>query len=111
MLKPTLIPMACLLFGGIGTALASEPLPLITAQSRDQNVPTGHPVRLYLDVAEQGDWLYRWSRDGLPVNDTAEPELWLEDIAPADAGDYSVALVSNDGTTLVQLVIHQADGG
>lgn len=52
-------------------------------------------------VAAQGEWpAYQWYRDGRPIPGANGDRLVLADVAPSDAGSYSVAVVGKCGRLL-----------
>jgi hypothetical protein len=99
-----------------GIAGVSASPPVFVGQPTSQAVPTGATVCLSAEVAGNLPFTWQWQRNGL--NLTAVPglagadssTLWLTNVQPSQAGNYSLVAQNSYGTVASQAALLTVGG-
>ncbi|HEX2101631.1 MAG TPA: peptidylprolyl isomerase [Candidatus Synoicihabitans sp.] len=81
------------------TVTVAPGAPIITASPRSQTVAPGGSVTFSV-TAIDGPTGYQWSKNGTAISGATGSTLTLTNVSAADAGDYTVAIVNPQGTTV-----------
>lgn len=74
--------------------------PSITSQPANQTVTASSTVTLNVTASGGGPLRYQWRRDGAALPGKTNSALILNNIQASDAGDYSVLIYNNAGSTV-----------
>ncbi|MBI5771885.1 MAG: immunoglobulin domain-containing protein, partial [Verrucomicrobia bacterium] len=83
---------------GLSATIAAT-LPVITTQPASQTAPVGGTVTLSVVAGSMLPQNYQWWRDGTPIPGAIDPTLALTNLTSAAAGNYTVAITNELGTT------------
>lgn len=89
--------------GGDTTVAAeapADPVPVITVHPQSQEVDLGASVTFSVTVESDTDVTYQWRRNGADIDGATGATLTIDSAAEADAGDYTVAVTNEHGTTI-----------
>lgn len=74
--------------------------PEITAQPESRIVDEGDSVSLAVTVADAEGVTYQWRKDGVALAEAIEATLTLDNLLPADSGDYTVVVTGPGGDVI-----------
>jgi len=87
-------------FGIIETAEDPSLGPEIQIQPVGGNLPTGSDFSMSVSAAGEGPFTYQWRQNGQVITNATSSELLLTNVAPRDAGLYSVVVRNSSAATL-----------
>lgn len=79
-------------------AQSASHLPIITSQPMPQSVREGTRATFSVGVSGSGDFIYRWYRNALPLEQANSATLVIAAARVADAGAYRVEVSNSSGT-------------